>query len=108
MSENLDADVKKTIAAGAKLLTGGHPLDRKGNFYAPTVLTDVPKNSPAYGEELFGPVASIFREGTLMKRSESPTMSALGWARALGPMIQARRSVLSMNSKQEWLFSIRW
>jgi succinate-semialdehyde dehydrogenase/glutarate-semialdehyde dehydrogenase len=59
--KDLDADVKKTIAAGAKLLTGGHPLDRKGNFYAPTVLTDVPENSPAYGEELFGPVASIFR-----------------------------------------------
>ncbi len=59
--KDLDADVKKTIAAGAKLLTGGHPLDRKGNFYAPTVLADVPKNSPAYAEELFGPVASIFR-----------------------------------------------
>jgi succinate-semialdehyde dehydrogenase/glutarate-semialdehyde dehydrogenase len=59
--KDLDADVKKTIAAGAKLLTGGHPLDRKGNFYAPTVLADVPKDSPAYAEELFGPVASIFR-----------------------------------------------
>jgi succinate-semialdehyde dehydrogenase/glutarate-semialdehyde dehydrogenase len=59
--KDLDADVKKTIAAGAKLLTGGHALDRKGNFYAPTVLTDVPKGSPAYAEELFGPVASIFR-----------------------------------------------
>ena len=59
--ESLDADVKKTIAAGARLLTGGHPLDRKGNFYAPTVLTDIPENSPAYREELFGPVASLFR-----------------------------------------------
>jgi succinate-semialdehyde dehydrogenase/glutarate-semialdehyde dehydrogenase len=59
--KDLDADVKKTIEAGAKLLTGGHPLDRKGNFYAPTVLADVPKDSPAYAEELFGPVASIFR-----------------------------------------------
>jgi len=58
---SLDADVKKTIAAGARLLTGGHPLDRPGNFYAPTVLTNIPKDSPAYQEELFGPVASIFR-----------------------------------------------
>jgi succinate-semialdehyde dehydrogenase/glutarate-semialdehyde dehydrogenase len=58
---SLDADVKKSIAAGAKLLTGGKPLDRPGNFYAPTVLTNVPKDSPAYREELFGPVASIFR-----------------------------------------------
>lgn len=58
---SLDADVKKTVAAGARVLTGGHPLERKGNFYPPTVLTDVPKESPAYKEELFGPVASIFR-----------------------------------------------
>jgi succinate-semialdehyde dehydrogenase/glutarate-semialdehyde dehydrogenase len=58
---SLDADVKKTVAAGARVLTGGHPLDRPGNFYAPTVLTDIPKDSPAYKEELFGPVASLFR-----------------------------------------------
>jgi succinate-semialdehyde dehydrogenase/glutarate-semialdehyde dehydrogenase len=59
--KDLDADVQKTIKAGAKLLTGGHPLKRPGNFYAPTVLTNIPKESPAYGEEFFGPVASIFR-----------------------------------------------
>ncbi len=59
--KDLDADVQKTIKAGAKLLTGGHPIKRPGNFYEPTVLTNIPKNSPAYGEEFFGPVASIFR-----------------------------------------------
>jgi succinate-semialdehyde dehydrogenase/glutarate-semialdehyde dehydrogenase len=59
--KDLDADVQKTVKAGGKLLTGGHPLKRPGNFYAPTVLTNIPKDSPAYGEEFFGPVASIFR-----------------------------------------------
>jgi succinate-semialdehyde dehydrogenase / glutarate-semialdehyde dehydrogenase len=58
---SLDADVKKTVEAGGRLVTGGHPLKRPGNYYAPTVLTNIPKNSPAYREELFGPVASIFR-----------------------------------------------
>jgi succinate-semialdehyde dehydrogenase / glutarate-semialdehyde dehydrogenase len=58
---DLDRDVKKTVEAGAKVLTGGKPLDRLGNFYAPTVLTDIPKGSPAHKEELFGPVASVFR-----------------------------------------------
>jgi len=58
---SLDADVKRSVAAGARVLTGGHPLQRPGNFYAPTVLVDVPKDSPAYNEEFFGPVASIFR-----------------------------------------------
>src|ERR1700685_291678 len=58
---SLDADVQKTIAAGARVLTGGKPVNRPGNFYAPTVLTNIPKESPAYRDELFGPVASIFR-----------------------------------------------
>jgi len=58
---DLDRDVQATVRAGAKVLTGGKPLDRPGNFYAPTVLTHIPKGSPAHKEELFGPVASVFR-----------------------------------------------
>ena len=58
---DLDRDVRATVRAGAKVLTGGQPLDRPGNFYAPTVLTNIPKDSPAHKEELFGPVASVFR-----------------------------------------------
>jgi succinate-semialdehyde dehydrogenase/glutarate-semialdehyde dehydrogenase len=53
--------VQKTIGAGAKLLTGGNRVAGPGFFYEPTVLVDVPKNSPAYREEVFGPVASVFR-----------------------------------------------
>jgi succinate-semialdehyde dehydrogenase/glutarate-semialdehyde dehydrogenase len=53
--------VQKTIAAGAKLLTGGNRIHGAGFFYEPTVLVDVPKESPAYREEVFGPVAAIFR-----------------------------------------------
>jgi succinate-semialdehyde dehydrogenase / glutarate-semialdehyde dehydrogenase len=52
--------VKKTVAAGAKLRLGGRALDRPGNFYAPTVLADVPAGSPGADEEIFGPVASLF------------------------------------------------
>lgn len=59
--KDLDADVQKSIHAGAKLLTGGKPLAGAGNFYQPTVLTNIPKDSPAYHEELFGPVACLFR-----------------------------------------------
>jgi succinate-semialdehyde dehydrogenase / glutarate-semialdehyde dehydrogenase len=59
--EDLQRDVQKSVEAGARLLTGGRPLEGKGSFYPPTVLTDIPKNSPAYTEEFFGPVASIFR-----------------------------------------------
>jgi succinate-semialdehyde dehydrogenase/glutarate-semialdehyde dehydrogenase len=59
--EDLQRDVQKSVEAGARLLIGGKPLPGKGSFYPPTVLTDIPRNSPAYSEEFFGPVASIFR-----------------------------------------------
>lgn len=53
--------VQKSVAAGAKLLTGGNRIHGPGFFYEPTVLVDVPKESPAFREEVFGPVASVFR-----------------------------------------------
>jgi succinate-semialdehyde dehydrogenase/glutarate-semialdehyde dehydrogenase len=59
--KSLQADVSASVKAGAKVLTGGKPADGPGSFYLPTVLTDIPEDSPAYREELFGPVASIFR-----------------------------------------------
>lgn len=59
--EDLDQQVQKSVAAGARVLTGGKRLDRPGYYYAPTVLADIPRNAPAYGEEMFGPVASLFR-----------------------------------------------
>jgi succinate-semialdehyde dehydrogenase / glutarate-semialdehyde dehydrogenase len=58
---DLHADVQKTVQAGAKVLTGGSPSSGPGYFYPPTVLTNIPKDSPAYREEFFGPVASVFR-----------------------------------------------
>jgi len=59
--KGLDADVRASVQAGARVLAGGKPLDRPGNFYAPTVITDIPKQSPAYREEMFGPVGCLFR-----------------------------------------------
>src|ERR1700735_2548059 len=59
--KELDDDVQKTIQAGARLLTGGKRISQPGNYYQPTVLTNIPEGSPAACGELFGPVASLFR-----------------------------------------------
>jgi succinate-semialdehyde dehydrogenase/glutarate-semialdehyde dehydrogenase len=77
---DLDDQVRRSIAAGARLLTGGHVLDRPGNYYAPTVLTDVVAGSPAYSEELFGPVAALFRvrDATEAIRLANDTSFGLG------------------------------
>jgi succinate-semialdehyde dehydrogenase / glutarate-semialdehyde dehydrogenase len=59
--QGVHEQVQKSIAAGAKLLTGGNRIHGPGFFYEPTVLINVATESPAYREEVFGPVASVFR-----------------------------------------------
>ncbi|WP_342597750.1 NAD-dependent succinate-semialdehyde dehydrogenase [Cyanobacterium aponinum UTEX 3222] len=58
--EDIVQQVDETIAKGAKVLIGGKPLEGKGYFYPPTILTDIPVNSPGMNEEFFAPVALIF------------------------------------------------
>ncbi|MCU1628342.1 MAG: Succinate-semialdehyde dehydrogenase [Pseudonocardia sp.] len=59
--ETLDKQVQDTVAAGARLLTGGKPPGGPGNFYPPTLLTDIPEGSSGHREEFFGPVALVWR-----------------------------------------------
>ncbi|MRW84142.1 aldehyde dehydrogenase family protein [Pseudoduganella sp. FT26W] len=59
LRDELHQQVERTIAAGATLVTGGRKLDGPGNFYAPTVLTNVQPGMAAFDEETFGPVAAI-------------------------------------------------
>lgn len=58
--QNLVKQVDKAVKNGAKVKLGGKALDHAGYFYAPTILTDIKRENPAYFEEFFGPVAMIF------------------------------------------------
>ena len=58
---DLHAQVEASVSSGARVLTGGAPSAGDGCFYPPTVLSEIPRNSPAYSEEFFGPVACLFR-----------------------------------------------
>lgn len=59
--ETLERQVGLSVQAGARLLTGGKRLPTPGNFFEPTLLADIPSHAPAYGEEIFGPVAMLFK-----------------------------------------------
>jgi succinate-semialdehyde dehydrogenase/glutarate-semialdehyde dehydrogenase len=60
--EDVEDQVQRTVGAGARVLAGGkRPDGMGGNYYLPTVLADIPQGSPARKEEIFGPVASLFR-----------------------------------------------
>src|SRR5260370_27120702 len=58
---DLEDQVNRAVSAGARVLTGGKRLDKPGNFYEPSVLAGVTSASPIFHEELFGPVAMLFR-----------------------------------------------
>ena len=76
--EDLEAQVGKSVAMGARLLSGGKQVERAGNFYPPTVLADVPAGSPADIEELFGPVATFFRVANIDEAIEVANRTVFG------------------------------
>jgi succinate-semialdehyde dehydrogenase / glutarate-semialdehyde dehydrogenase len=60
-ADRLEDQVKRAVSQGAKIVRGGK---REGNFFEPTVLTDITPDNDAYREELFGPVAQVYRVGS--------------------------------------------
>jgi succinate-semialdehyde dehydrogenase/glutarate-semialdehyde dehydrogenase len=78
--------VDRTVAAGARLLAGGQRLDGPGFFYPPTVLADVPVGAAAAREEVFGPVAAVFRvagidEAIALANASDFGLGAAAWTR---------------------------
>jgi succinate-semialdehyde dehydrogenase/glutarate-semialdehyde dehydrogenase len=60
LMEELHTQVETSITAGARVVTGGEPINGDGAFYPPTVLVDVPEGCPVDSEETFGPVAAVY------------------------------------------------
>jgi succinate-semialdehyde dehydrogenase/glutarate-semialdehyde dehydrogenase len=82
--KDVDDQVKTSVAAGAVVLTGGKKMEGPGNFYEPTVLANIPHDSPASCEEIFGPVAMLFRvnsidEAIQLANSTSFGLGASAW-----------------------------
>jgi succinate-semialdehyde dehydrogenase/glutarate-semialdehyde dehydrogenase len=63
-AENLKAQIDDAVSKGATLHVGGEIVDEKGAYFAPAVLTGVTPEMRAYKEELFGPVAVVYKVGS--------------------------------------------
>ncbi|HAR41501.1 MAG TPA: NADP-dependent succinic semialdehyde dehydrogenase [Bdellovibrionales bacterium] len=63
--DELADQVERSVKAGARILTGGKKLSGPGNYFEPTVLTNISRSSPAWHEEFFGPVALFFQANNL-------------------------------------------
>jgi len=76
--EELHSQVERTVAAGARLLTGGRRIEGPGYFYEPTVLGDVRPGMAAHDEETFGPVAAVIRVRNLEEAIEVANATGFG------------------------------
>lgn len=83
---DIETQVKKSVEAGANILTGGKRIGKRGYFYAPTILTGAAKGMPAYDEELFGPVAVVM----VVKNAEEAIRVANDTLFGLGASIWTR------------------
>jgi succinate-semialdehyde dehydrogenase / glutarate-semialdehyde dehydrogenase len=82
--KDLERQVNDAVAQGARILTGGKRLQRPGNYYKPTVLVDVNTAAPVSCEEIFGPVAMLFRvpditEAIRLANSTTFGLGAAAW-----------------------------
>src|SRR5205823_2137300 len=93
--EALHDQVRRTREAGARLLTGGRRLERRGYFYAPTVLTGVEPDMAAFDEETFGPVAAVVRARDAEHALELANRSPYGLAASIWTADPARGQELA-------------
>ncbi|MDJ0651186.1 MAG: NAD-dependent succinate-semialdehyde dehydrogenase [Xenococcaceae cyanobacterium MO_188.B19] len=82
--KDIEQQVQKAIDHGAKVLVGGESIESNGNFYPPTILTNIEPDSDVAKEEFFGPVAMVFRVKNLdeaidLANSTSFGLGASGW-----------------------------
>ncbi|PRI12379.1 NAD-dependent succinate-semialdehyde dehydrogenase [Leucobacter massiliensis] len=77
-AETVHAQVQQAVAEGARLLAGGELSEGPGAYYSPAVLVDVPRDSKSYGEEIFGPVATVYRVHSDEEALELANDCALG------------------------------
>ncbi|WP_084418653.1 NAD-dependent succinate-semialdehyde dehydrogenase [Henriciella litoralis] len=83
IGDDLADQVDKSIKAGAKPLLDVPALPDKGWWYAPQILEDAPESSPAYSEEMFGPVAALWKVKSLTQAIERANESEFGLGSAI-------------------------
>ena len=100
LAEELEGQVQESVAKGARLVCGGRRVAPKSAFFPPTVLTDIPRESPAYRDELFGPVGCVFVANDVDDaiRIANDTRFGLGSSAWTGDPVERERFVRELDA----------
>ena len=94
-AETVNAQVQKAVSEGATLEAGGVLAEGPGAYYSPAVLTGVPRDSESYLEEIFGPVATVYRVSSDEEALELANDCALGLGGSVFSTDEARAARLA-------------
>jgi succinate-semialdehyde dehydrogenase/glutarate-semialdehyde dehydrogenase len=100
--ETLERQVGDAVQAGAKIVTGGRRLERPGFYFEPTILAGLPPAAPVAREEIFGPVALLFRardldEAITLANDTAFGLAASVWTRDAG---EQQRAIAELEAGQ--------
>jgi succinate-semialdehyde dehydrogenase/glutarate-semialdehyde dehydrogenase len=100
LMDDLDKQVEKSVSKGAKIEFGGEKAEKGGNFYIPTILTEVRPGMPGFDEELFGPVASmiVVKDANEAVRMANQSKFGLGSSLWTNDLDKARRLARKIES----------
>jgi acyl-CoA reductase-like NAD-dependent aldehyde dehydrogenase len=102
--DTLEEQVKRSVDAGASIVTGGQRLDRKGYYYAPTLISDVKPGMDVFSEETFGPAAALIRAGDAEEAIALANDSRFGLGAALWTRDIERGKQLARNIESGSVF----
>jgi succinate-semialdehyde dehydrogenase/glutarate-semialdehyde dehydrogenase len=100
LMDALQNQIDKSVSMGAKLRMGGHPLQRKGFYFAPAVVTDVTAGMPLFDEETFGPVMAVIKADSeehaiLLANNSQYGLGGSLWSRDIEKAQQLARGIES-------------
>ena len=104
-AERLEKQVEGAVSEGASLASAGQ---RDGTHFPPGVLTGVGRTSTAYREELFGPVAMVFKVSDEAEAVEVANDTSYGWAPTSSPTTRSRPPAWPTRSTRAWSSSTAW
>src|SRR6266702_813307 len=106
--DTVEQQVNRSLTAGARLVAGGKRINKVGNFYMPTVLADIPLTAPVYAEEVFAPVAMLFKVNSFDEAIELANNTPFGLGSSVWTEdIQERdRAIAELDAGQTFVNSI--